>query len=241
MNRTRADFLRRQKRRKRGKRRMEKGERQQTLKKVAGFLGCALIGVSLGGMFLMAFAFDDYEPPSPPKNYGEIEYHGVWREPEDYEQMMAKNEAEQEAEHSLIQTVCTQAEPAIIYSMDWGTEDSYLLAKIAMAEAEGEDTEGKALVMLTVLNRVWADGFPDTISEVIFEDGAFSSVSNGRWDRVEPNEDYYKALELIMFEHWDESQGALYFERNTEESTWHSRNLEKIFVHGNHTFYKEMD
>lgn len=42
--------------------------------------------------------------------------------------------------------------------MDMGTdhdgEESYLLAKIAMAEAESEDTEGKALVMLVVLNRV---------------------------------------------------------------------------------------
>lgn len=28
-----------------------------------------------------------------------------------------------------------------------------------MAEAEGEDTEGKALVILVVLNRVWSDDF----------------------------------------------------------------------------------
>ena len=34
----------------------------------------------------------------------------------------------------------------------WSDEDSYLLAKIAMAEAEGEDTAGKALVMCVVLN-----------------------------------------------------------------------------------------
>lgn len=32
--------------------------------------------------------------------------------------------------------------------MDWDAEDAYMLAKIAMAEAESEDTEGKALVML---------------------------------------------------------------------------------------------
>lgn len=54
-----------------------------------------------------------------------------------------------------------------------------------MAEAESEDTEGKALVMLVVLNRVWDARFPDTIEEVIMQDGAFTPVSNGRYDKVD--------------------------------------------------------
>ena len=40
--------------------------------------------------------------------------------------------------------------------MDWDADESEMLARIAMAEAEGEDVEGKALVMLVVLNRVWS-------------------------------------------------------------------------------------
>lgn len=132
----------------------------------------------------------------------------------------------------------TQRAPYIA-SMDWGAEDAYLLAKIAMAEAEGEDTEGKALVILTVLNRVWAPQFPGTIEEVITQPGAFTSYWDGRWNRVEPNEDCYNALHKVQVEHWDESQGALYFERSTAEDTWHSRNLVKLFDHGNHTFYTE--
>lgn len=121
-------------------------------------------------------------------------------------------------------------------------EESYLLAKIAMAEAEGEDTEGKALVILTVLNRVQSKKayFPDSIKEVIFEKGEFTPVTSGRFFRLEPSEDCYKALELVE-NGWDESNGALYFERTTDKSTWHSRNLEKLFDHGNHTFYKEVD
>ena len=120
-------------------------------------------------------------------------------------------------------------------------EEAYLLAKIAMAEAEGEDTIGKALVIRTVLNRVESDNayFPDTIAEVIFQNKAFTPTQNGRFSAVEPNEDCYAALDLIK-EGWDESQGALYFERNTTKATWHSRNLEKLFVHGNHTFYTEV-
>ena len=110
-----------------------------------------------------------------------------------------------------------------------------------MAEAESEDTEGKALVMLVVLNRVWDIRFPDTIEEVIMQDGAFTPVSNGRYDKVEPDADCMKAMELITVEHWDESQGALYFEKASDESTWHSRNLQKLFTHGAHTFYTEKE
>lgn len=49
------------------------------------------------------------------------------------------------------------------------------LAKIAMAEAEGEDTEGKAQVILVVLNRVWSNDFPDTIEGVITEKNQFTA------------------------------------------------------------------
>ena len=129
---------------------------------------------------------------------------------------------------------------AAAQSMELSENDAYLLAKIAMAEAEGEDTIGKALVIRTILNRVESDNayFPDTVSEVIFQKDAFTPVRNGRFEKVEPNEECYAALELIK-EGWDESHGALYFERNTTKETWHSRNLEKLFVHGNHTFYTE--
>ena len=56
----------------------------------------------------------------------------------------------------------------MIGSLDFDADEAYMLEKITMAEAEGEDTEGKALVMLVVLNRVWSDEFPGTIEDVIF-------------------------------------------------------------------------
>lgn len=125
-----------------------------------------------------------------------------------------------------------------IASMDWSADDSYLLAKLAMAEAESEDTEGKALVILVVLNRVWDDEFPNSIEDVIYQDGQFSPITNGRFDRVEPDADCYKALEMVQVEKWDESEGATYFESKSD-STWHSEHLEFLFQHGDHYFYKE--
>lgn len=130
---------------------------------------------------------------------------------------------------------------SLIMSMDWDEEEGYLLAKIAMAEAEGEDTEGKALVMLVVLNRVLGDNeFPDTIEEVIYQPGQFSPISNGRFDRVEPDADCWAALDLIMLDKWDESCGAIYFESKSE-STWHSENLDFLFQHGSHYFYRDRE
>nr|DAG14571.1 MAG TPA: Cell Wall Hydrolase [Caudoviricetes sp.] len=130
--------------------------------------------------------------------------------------------------------------------MDWDADESYLLAKIAMAEAEGEGVEGKAMVIMVVLNRVWAEGFPGTIEDVIFEYSEekdiyqFSPVApGGRWWTTEPDEECWEALRLIMVEKWDESEGALYFEATYNgEETWHSKNLEYIKTVGNHNFYK---
>ena len=45
----------------------------------------------------------------------------------------------------------------------WNSKDSEILLKIAMAEAEGEGTEGKALVMKVVLNRVASKEFPNSM------------------------------------------------------------------------------
>lgn len=122
-----------------------------------------------------------------------------------------------------------------IASMDFDAEESYLLTKIAMAEAEGEDTEGKALVILVVINRRNNEDFPNSIEEVIYEEGQFSPVSNGRFDEVEPDSDCFEALSMVE-KGWDESQGATFFESKSK-STWHRKHLRFLFKHGKHMFY----
>ena len=128
-----------------------------------------------------------------------------------------------------------------INRLDFGADDSEILLKIAMAEAEGECTEGKALVMLVVLNRVWDNEFPDTIEDVVFQKYGdtyqFTPVKpQGRYWTTDPNEDCYKALDMVL-DGWNESKGALYFESCSGDS-WHSRNLEYLFTVGGHRFYK---
>ena len=118
-------------------------------------------------------------------------------------------------------------------------KDAYLLAKLAMAEAEGEDTEGKALVMLVVRNRVRSNKFPDTVKEVIYQEGQFSPISDGRFNVVEPDADCWDALKLVE-RGWDRSMGATYFESKSN-STWHRDNLKFLFRHGGHSFYADKE
>ena len=128
--------------------------------------------------------------------------------------------------------------PRFSYSKDWGAEDSYLLAKIAMAEAEGESIQGKTLVILVVLNRVHNADFPNTIQDVIFEENQFTPVINGRFDKVEPDADCWEAVQVVMEAQYDYSDGALYFESCDDADNWHSRNLDYLYQCGNHKFYK---
>lgn len=146
------------------------------------------------------------------------------------------------AQETIEKTTLPQPQPereytSAIQSRDWDAEESQMLMKLAMAEAEGESVEGKALVMLVVLNRVWSGKFPGTIEEVIFQPKQFSPVTEGgRYYTTEPNEECREALELVM-NGWDESDGALYFE-SCEGGSWHSKNLEYLFREGNHKFYR---
>ena len=54
---------------------------------------------------------------------------------------------------------------------------------------------------------------------------------------LEPDEDCVAALELIE-SGWNESQGALFFEMTPNVSSWQSRNLNLLFIHQDHSFYK---
>ena len=128
--------------------------------------------------------------------------------------------------------------PEFTYSKDWSAKESYLLARIAMAEAEGCNIQTKTLIIMCVLNRVWSDEFPNTIEEVIFQENQFSPIDNGRWNRVEPNEDCYEAVKVVMEAKYDYSGGATYFENCADEDNWHSRNLEFLYESEGIRFYK---
>lgn len=124
-------------------------------------------------------------------------------------------------------------------------DEKLMLAKIAMAEAEGESLETKIYVIMTVLNRVYSEDryFPDTIEEVIFQNNngtyQFSpTIPGGRYWTTEPNAECWEAVEIVNANRYDVSQGALYFESCADADNWHSRNLEFLFESDGMRFYK---
>lgn len=132
--------------------------------------------------------------------------------------------------------------PKFEYSKDWSINDNYLLAKIAMAEAEGCDLQTKCHVIMVILNRVHDSRFPNTIEEVIFEKHGdtyqFTPVGNGRWNSVEPNEECWKAVEKVINSTHDSSEGALFFESCANDDNWHSKNLIFLYESDGIRFYK---
>ena len=55
-----------------------------------------------------------------------------------------------------------------------------LLSKLIYGEARGEEYRGQVAVAATVLNRVANSKFPNTVSGVIYQNGAYTAVSDGQ-------------------------------------------------------------
>ena len=90
-----------------------------------------------------------------------------------------------------------------------------LLAQLVQAEAGNQTFEGKCLVVDCVLNRVESDAFPNTISEVIFQEGQFSVIKNGAFDKAAWNmkEDDFAAVAVEMEVH--ANKDVLYFNNSS--------------------------
>lgn len=116
----------------------------------------------------------------------------------------------------------------------YSSNDVYLLAKLIAAEARGESYTGQVAVGAVVLNRVEHGSFPDSISGVIYQSGAFSAVKDSNWN-VAPNATSQKAAQDAI-NGWDPSGGAIYYYNpKTAQSNW-IRSRPIIATIGNHVF-----
>ena len=100
-----------------------------------------------------------------------------------------------------------------------GSGDVNLLARLISAEARGEPYEGQVAVGAVVLNRVDHASFPNTISDVIYQSGAFSCLYDGQFDEPVAESAYRAAQDALNG--WDPSGGAVYyFNPATATSAW---------------------
>lgn len=102
------------------------------------------------------------------------------------------------------------------------SDDLDLLARLIMAEAQGEPYDAKVAVGSVVMNRVKSGAFPDTISQVIYQniDGhiQFTPVANG-WIDKPANADCIKAAKEAM-NGTDATNGALFYYDTTTTNSW---------------------
>lgn len=94
-------------------------------------------------------------------------------------------------------------------SSDYTSSDLYMLAKCIYAEARGETYTGQVAVGAVILNRVASASFPNTISGVIYQKGAFTAVSDGQI-KLEPDKTAMNAAQDAM-NGWDPTYGCIYY------------------------------
>ena len=119
-------------------------------------------------------------------------------------------------------------------STGYVSSDHRLLAKLVYAEARGEPYKGQVAVAAVVLNRVSSSSFPNTVSGVIYQSGAFSCVDNGSINNT-PNSSCIRAA-LDALNGWDPTGGCLYYyNARTAKDKWiFSRTVQTVI--GNHSF-----
>ena len=94
-----------------------------------------------------------------------------------------------------------------------------LMANAVYGEARGEPYIGQVAVAAVILNRVESPSFPNTVSGVIFQPGAFTAVADGQiW--LTPNETAKQAVRDAL-NGYDPTDGCIYyFNPATATSKW---------------------
>lgn len=117
-------------------------------------------------------------------------------------------------------------------------KDLQLLARCVNGEARGESYTGQVAVAAVILNRVKHPSFPNTISGVIYQKGAFTATVDGQINvPISADSSVYKACRDAM-NGWDPTDGAIYYynPQKTTNSWIYSREVVKVI--GSHRFAK---
>lgn len=93
--------------------------------------------------------------------------------------------------------------------MNISDSDIEIIARAIYGEGRGEPYEGQVAIGAVILNRLEDPDFPDTVSGVVYQKGAFDAVRDGQIN-LTPDETAYQAA-LDAINGWDPTGGALYY------------------------------
>ena len=126
----------------------------------------------------------------------------------------------------------------ISYAASSGISDIQLMARAINGEARGEPYEGQVAVGAVILNRVKDSKFPNSISGVIYQPGAFTAVSDGQINQpIKEGSTVYKAAQDAK-NGWDPTGGCIYYfnpQTATNKWIWSRPHVKTI---GKHRFCK---
>ncbi len=118
----------------------------------------------------------------------------------------------------------------------FSANDINLMSHVVYGEARNQPFEGQVAVAAVILNRYQDSKFPHSISGIIFQPGAFTSVSNGQaWSGTSQTS---QSAVLDAIHGWDPTHGALYYwnpATATSQWVWGQSIMLRI---GNHVFAK---
>lgn len=123
-------------------------------------------------------------------------------------------------------------------SNNWGlsANDLKIMANAVHGESRGEPYIGQVAVAAVILNRVSSPSFPNTISGVIFQPGAFTAISDGQiW--LAPDRSSQNAVRDAL-NGWDPTSGCIYYfnpATATNKWIWSRPQVKRI---GKHIFCK---
>ena len=130
-----------------------------------------------------------------------------------------------------------QSSPNTSNSSNTTSSDLDLLSRIIYAEARGEPYTGQVAVGAVVLNRIASSSFPNTMSGVIYQSGAFDAVSDGQIN-LTPNQTAISAAKDAL-NGWDPTYGCtFYFNPDTATSKWIWSKTQVVTI-GKHIFCKD--
>lgn len=120
-------------------------------------------------------------------------------------------------------------------SLPAATESNvYLLARIISAEARGEPYTGQVAVGAVILNRIEHPSFPDTLSGVIYQNGAFTAIVDGQFNEPIAESAYSAARDALNG--WDPTGGCVYYYNPAKTSNKFMWSRPTVLTIGSHRF-----
>ncbi len=109
-----------------------------------------------------------------------------------------------------------------------------LLARIISAEGRGESYVGQVAIGAVICNRIEHPSFPDTLAGVIYQNGAFTAITDGQFNEPVSESAYSAARDALAG--WDPTGGAIYYYNPDKTSNKFIYSRPVIAVIGDHRF-----